>query len=114
RNNMWMPFLKESALPTDCLITCTIPFGKDSTFLTTINTGFFILHDNRITKFEFQGNDPFANQRILTAIPLSNEWIAAGTNLEGCYIFNKKGEVIQSLSRKEGLQLNNVLSLFVD
>jgi len=34
--------------------------------------------------------------------------------VNGCYVFNKKGEVIQNLSRKEGLQLNNILTLFLD
>ena len=34
--------------------------------------------------------------------------------MNGCYVINKKGEVIQNLSRKEGLQLNNILTLFLD
>ncbi len=61
-----------------------------------------------------QDLNPFQNQRILTAIRVTKDWIAVGTNLNGCYVINKKGEVIQNLSRKEGLQINNILTLFLD
>jgi hypothetical protein len=51
---------------------------------------------------------------VLTAIAVSNDWLAIGTNLDGTYIVNKRGEIIQNLSRKEGLQNNNILHLFLD
>ncbi|HEX3769000.1 MAG TPA: two-component regulator propeller domain-containing protein, partial [Puia sp.] len=90
------------------------PFGNYSCFLTTITSGFYILYKDKITPFRFAGFNPLQNQRILTAIPVTSDWIAVGTNLNGCYVINKKGEVIQNLSRKEGLQLNNILTLFLD
>jgi DNA-binding CsgD family transcriptional regulator len=111
---MWAPFVKENALPKGSLVTCVIPAGSDSSFLTTMNTGFFILSRNNITPFRFAGASPATGERVLTAIPVTKDWIAVGTNLGGCYIINKKGEIIQNLSRKEGLQNNNILSLFLD
>ncbi|MEO6456273.1 MAG: triple tyrosine motif-containing protein, partial [Ginsengibacter sp.] len=114
KNGLWQPFIKENVFPKGFLVTTIFPFGKDSTFITTINSGFFILAGNKISKFEFKNINPFLNQRILTATPITNDWIAVGTNLQGCYIINKKGEIIQNLSRKEGLQINNILYLFVD
>ncbi|MEO6330070.1 MAG: triple tyrosine motif-containing protein [Ginsengibacter sp.] len=114
RNGLWEPFIKEDVFPKGFLVTTIFPFGNDSTFITTINSGFFILSGNKISKFEFKNTDPFTNQRILTATPITNDWIAVGTNLQGCYVINKKGEIIQNLSRKEGLQINNILYLFVD
>ncbi len=113
-NGLWQPLLKGAALPPRFIATSIIPFGKDSSFITTINTGFYILADNVLTKFKFAAGDPFVNQRILTATPVTKDWIAIGTNLAGCYIINKKGEVIQNISRKEGLQINNILYLFAD
>lgn len=113
-NGLWAPFVKESELPSDFLVTCFFPIGKDSSFITTVNTGFFILRDNKVSKFRFTGANPFLSQRILTAISVTKDWIAVGTNLAGCYIISKEGEIIQNLSRKEGLQINNVLSLFTD
>ncbi|MBC7826188.1 MAG: transcriptional regulator [Chitinophagaceae bacterium] len=113
-HGLWVPFLRESILPEEYRVTAIFPLGKDSSFFTTITTGFYILSNNKVSKFEFAGFNPFLKERILTAIPITEDRIAVGTNLDGCYIINKKGEIIQSLSRKEGLQLNNVLSLFLD
>jgi len=114
RDGLWSPFIKESALPANYLATCLFPVGKDSSFLGTVNTGFYFLADNKITPFHFTGPNPFANERVLTAIAVNSQWLAIGTNLDGIYIVNKKGDIIQNLSRKEGLQNNNVLMLFLD
>jgi ligand-binding sensor domain-containing protein/DNA-binding CsgD family transcriptional regulator len=114
RDGLWTPFIKESALPASYRVTCLFPFGKDSSFMGTINTGFYILSANKITPFHFSGPDPFSNERVLTAISVNKDWLAIGTNLDGAYIVNKKGEIIQNLSRKEGLQNNNILDLFLD
>ncbi|MGK2864823.1 MAG: hypothetical protein ACSLE0_23025, partial [Chitinophagaceae bacterium] len=114
RNDLWVPFLMESGLPKDAIVSCAFEIGKDSTFITTITSGFYILTNDKISKFKFAGPNPFASQRILTAVQVTKDWIAVGTNLLGCYIINKQGEVIQTLSRKEGLQINNIIGLFVD
>ncbi len=114
RDGLWAPFIKESALPGNYLATCLFPFGTDSSFLGTVNTGFFVLANDKITPFHFAGPNPFVNERVLTAISVNKDWLAIGTNLDGTYIVNKQGEIIQNLSRKEGLQNNNVLMLFLD
>lgn len=115
RDGLWSPFLKTNALPSSkYLVTCLFPFGKDSSFVGTINTGFYILSGNSMTPFRFAGSNPFSNERVLTAISINKDWLAVGTNLDGAYIINKKGEIIQNLSRKEGLQNNNILMLFLD
>jgi ligand-binding sensor domain-containing protein/DNA-binding CsgD family transcriptional regulator len=114
KDGLWTPFVKESALPPAFLVTCLFPFGKDSIFLATVNTGFFILSNNTITPFHFAGPDPFLNERVLTAIPVNKDWFAVGTNLDGVFIMSKKGEIIENISRKEGLQNNNILMLFLD
>lgn len=114
RDGLWTPFVKGTALPANYLATCLFPCGKDSSFLGTVNTGFYFLTDNKITPFHFTGPNPFSNERVLTAIAVNKDWLAIGTNLDGIYIVNKRGEIIQNLSRKEGLQNNNVLMLFLD
>lgn len=114
RDGLWSPFVKEQALPSSYLVTCLFPIGKDSSFLGTVNTGFYILSGNVITPFHFAGPNPFGNERVLTAIAVNEDWLAIGTNLDGTFIVNKKGEIIQNLSRKEGLQNNNILMLFID
>lgn len=113
-NGLWTNYIDKSPLPAGFIVSSMFSFGTDSSFLTTITSGFYVLSKDRITPFHFAGFNPFLNQRILTAIPVTRDWIAVGTNMNGCYVVNKKGEVIQNLSRKEGLQLNNILKLFLD
>ncbi|MDQ2752715.1 MAG: transcriptional regulator, partial [Bacteroidota bacterium] len=113
-NGLWQPFIKGTPLPDKFIVSSILPFGKDSSLITTINTGFHILCNQTLSAFRFTRANPFSNQRILTATPITKDWIAVGTNLAGCYIINKKGEIIQNISRKEGLQINNILYLFVD
>ncbi|HVZ97629.1 MAG TPA: triple tyrosine motif-containing protein [Chitinophagaceae bacterium] len=114
KNDIWTPFVKHSAFPSNYLVTCIFPFGSDSSFVGTVNTGFYILYQNNITPFHFQGANPFLNERVLTAIPITKDWLAIGTNLSGIYIVSKQGKIIQNFSRKEGLQNNNILKLFLD
>jgi DNA-binding CsgD family transcriptional regulator len=113
-NGLWTSYMENAPIPPGFEVSSLFPFGSDSSFLTTITSGFYILYKDKITPFHFSGLNPMQNQRILTAIPVTSDWIAVGTNLNGCYVINKKGEVIQNLSRKEGLQLNNILALFLD
>jgi DNA-binding CsgD family transcriptional regulator len=113
-NGLWISYLEKTPLPPDFIVSSMFSFGNDSSFLTTITSGFYVLYKDKLTPFRFAGFNPLQNQRILTAIPVTRDWIAVGTNLNGCYVINKKGEVIQNLSRKEGLQLNNILTLFLD
>ena len=114
KDGLWAPFLDKTQFTRGFTVSCIFPFGHDSTFIGTINSGFFILSGSKISKFEFKDADPFLDQRILTATPISDDWLAIGTNLKGCYIVSKDGRIVQNLSRKEGLQINNILYLFVD
>ncbi|WP_018617237.1 ligand-binding sensor domain-containing protein [Segetibacter koreensis] len=114
KNGKWVSFLRESQLPPDYLVTSIIPFGRDSSLITTLKSGLYILCSDKVSKFKFAATNSFGNDLILSAIPLTDDWFAIGTNLKGCYIVNKKGEIIQNLSRKEGVQNNTVVSMFLD
>ena len=113
-NGVWSPFLLESTLPSNYIVSAIVPFGKDSSLITTVKNGLFYLTGNKVTDFTFSGPNPFINELILSCIPVNQNWLAIGTQLNGCYIINKKGAVIQNFSRKEGLQTNCVLSLYLD
>lgn len=114
-NGVWAPFLQESALPANnYVVTAMVPFGKDSTLITTRRNGLFVLSGNRVTAFRFAGVDPLVNELVLSCIPVNQDRVAVGTQLNGCYIIGKHGEVIQNFTRTEGLQNNCVTSLYLD
>jgi DNA-binding CsgD family transcriptional regulator len=114
RQGVWMPLIKQGDLPPGFYMSAIIPFGKDSSLITTLKNGVFLLHGNQLTSFTSPGLERISNQNIYGAINLNHNWIALGTSLGGCYIINRQGQLIQSFSRKEGLQNNNITSLFRD
>jgi ligand-binding sensor domain-containing protein len=114
RDGVWSPFTKKAAFPSSYRVTCIFPFGTDSSFIGTVNTGFYILCHNIVSPFQLNKPNPFSDERVLTAIAVNKDLLAIGTNLDGVYIANKKGEIIQNFSRREDLQNNNILKLFLD
>ena len=110
----WKTLVQQSDLPIDFLVTATIPVGVDSTLITTLKNGIYLLHNNHLSKIQSPNQVLFSNERIYSAVAVNEQWIALATTLSGCYIINKKGEIIQSFARAEGLQNNNILSLFLD
>ena len=89
-NGLWTNYLENSPLPPGFIVSSMFAFGNDSTFLTTITSGFYVLYKDKITPFRFSGFNPLQNQRILTAIPVTRDWIAVGTNLKDVILLIKK------------------------
>ncbi|HYF30203.1 MAG TPA: triple tyrosine motif-containing protein [Chitinophagaceae bacterium] len=114
QNGVWAPFLKKSELPEDYFATSLTAIGRDSALLTTVKHGMFILSGDKITRFHTPGVDNIANKNISSATMVNDNHIAVATNLDGCHILDKKGNLVQSFTRKEGLQNNNILHIFLD
>jgi ligand-binding sensor domain-containing protein/DNA-binding CsgD family transcriptional regulator len=100
-------------LPNDA-VTGILPGGKDSMLITTVKNGIFQLAGNTVSKLSSPNNGLFQNERIYSSIAINKEWLALATNNSGVYIIDLKGNIIQSFSKAEGLQNNNVLSIFLD
>ncbi len=113
-NGSWTPFLKQSELPPDYFATSLTSIGQDSALLTTVKDGVFLLTGNNIRKLRSPFLDSITETHISAAVSVNKDHIALATNLEGCYIIDKKGALIQSFSRREGLQNNNILDIFLD
>ncbi|MGI8635523.1 MAG: two-component regulator propeller domain-containing protein, partial [Segetibacter sp.] len=109
----WIPFLKNAATPENFLITSIIHFGKDSSLITTRKGKVYILANDTISDFKFAANQ-LSGKLLLCATTVSEDLIAIGTDLGGCYFIKKKGQVVQNISRKDGLQNNTVISVFLD
>ena len=113
-HNTWNPLGFKSDLPENDLITAILHLQKDSSLITTLKHGLFILSNTGISKLPSVNNPLFETERIYAATAISKDWIALATNNNGIYITDMKGNIIQSFSRTEGLQNNNVLSIFLD
>jgi ligand-binding sensor domain-containing protein/DNA-binding CsgD family transcriptional regulator len=113
-NGRWSPITVVAPFPKDVAVTALLQLNKDSILITTLKDGIYVLSHQKLTAFNFKGGNPFSDQRILCADLTDDNNIALGTQMGGLYIINKNGQVIENLTRKEGLQNNTILSLFLD
>lgn len=113
-NNVWAQLPTLNKLPANDPITAILPVQKEGIIITTLKSGLFTLADNVFSKINSAANFIFEKERIYSAVAINAEWIALATNNGGVYITDSKGNIIQSFSKNEGLQNNNVLSIFLD
>ena len=114
KNGIWNPININSQLPITGPITSMLSVSNDSILVSTLKNGLFIFTNSNISKISSSNNNLFESQRIYAATKVNKDWIALATSNGGLYIVDKKGSIIQSFSKKEGLQNNNVLSVFLD
>ncbi len=113
KQGAWAPFIGPGALPKDMSITSVTTIGKDSTLMVTQN-GLFILTGDRLIPFMPSGKGFLPLQIFSGSIKVDDECFIVGTYANGFYLINKRGQVLESLSKREGLQNNNVRSVFMD
>ena len=114
QNGLWAPFLNQSELPAYFFATSLTVIGKDSALLTTLKDGVYILTPGKAVKLHSPFMDQLATKNISASTMVNENHIAIATNLDGCHIIDKKGNLIRSFTRREGLQNNNILSVFLD
>ena len=113
-NNIWKPIGLQNNLPTNDPVTSMIQANKDSILITTLKNGIYYLTNSNLSKLKSSNNSFFEKERIYSATKINDEWLALGTNNAGVFIIDHHGEIVQSFSINEGLQNNNVLSIFLD
>ncbi|HEY8894656.1 MAG TPA: triple tyrosine motif-containing protein [Niastella sp.] len=114
KNGEWLPRIKTGSLPQGIQLKAVVDLGNDSLMLTSVAHGLFILKGDTVTAFESPDIKDVAAKNIFGACLLSPDKIALNTNIGGCIVIDRKGNFIQRLTKVEGIQNNNVLSLFVD
>jgi ligand-binding sensor domain-containing protein/DNA-binding CsgD family transcriptional regulator len=95
-------------------ITGAWVWTKDTILLSTLKNGLFYLC-NASSGVWVTADDAFLKEkRIYTAKAMSNGNIALGTSLNGLVVLDRKRRFFQHLTKKSGLQNNNILSSFAD
>lgn len=113
-NNIWKPFIEKNTLPNNDPVTSILSISKDSILISTLKNGLFIIANKNILPYNTSLNSIFYKERIYSAVKLKKEQFAFATTYGGVYITDLKGNIIQTISIKEGLQNNNVLSVYYD
>ena len=112
RNNTWRPAANNQLLSAS-IMSGMIETGKESSLILTNDRKSLTLRGDSLSSnsgFKLPASD--FNFFRVTAMN-KGEFVAA-TTAEGCLIMKNDGKFIQKISRKEGLQNNNVISVFLD
>lgn len=113
-NNVWKPLNNLNILPVNDPVTELISKSPDSILVATLKNGVYLLTDKQIKKSGFQSQQKFTEQRIYAATLANTDQIAFATTNDGVYITDMEGQIVQHFSKTEGLQNDNVLSIYTD
>jgi len=113
-NNKWQLVINADLLPDNFYVTSFLPLAKDSSIITSVKDGIFILTGNHLLPFTSADLSSITDKLVFSACLLDNGNIALATRLGGCYVINKSGGLIQHFSNREGLQNSNVYHVFSD
>ncbi|MBS1564858.1 MAG: hypothetical protein JST39_10735, partial [Bacteroidetes bacterium] len=110
----WQPLVHVGALPAQAKVSAVLPFGTDSLLVSTFTNGLFILHHDTLSPFSSPAINAIRQESIAGVDFLSADRLAIITNLAGCIVIDKKGNLIQQFAKQQGLQNNNILCLLLD
>lgn len=113
-NNVWSPVPSSKDLPKSDPVTAILPVSGQNAVITTLKNGIFLLTSGSISQLKGPVLERIRQDRIYAAASIGNDWLALATSTEGVYIVDLKGQLIQQFSKAEGLQNNNILSIFSD
>ncbi|MGZ8536437.1 MAG: two-component regulator propeller domain-containing protein, partial [Flavitalea sp.] len=113
-NNIWRQAISTGIIPDNNPVTSIIPSLNGSSLVATLKNGLYVLENGDLRPVKSSNNQVFSNERIYAATPIDSNWVAPATNSNGIYIVDYSGNIIQHFSKREQLQNNNVLSIFLD
>lgn len=93
------------------IIAC-LSFPKDTTLFVTQRNGLFLWNGGKAT--ELKVDKEIKGNQIYAACKIDNNTIALATLANGVYFINRNGTVVRHFSTQNGLQQNNIRSLFKD
>ncbi|MBX3239158.1 MAG: hypothetical protein KIT80_10275 [Chitinophagaceae bacterium] len=110
----WVPLANVPVLPEGFLVTAIFRGGWDSTFIASLKHGIYLYTGQHLRPFTSANLTTISDYNIYDAIAVDENHFAVATTQKGCFVMDKKGNIVQQFSRHEGLQNNNILSLLSD
>lgn len=113
-NNAWRALQASNSLPANDVVTGLLPGPQERLLVATQKNGLFWQNKESLLPLSTPLTSQLQAARIYTAAKIDDKRIVLGTSNGGVYILDNQANLIQHFSSKEGLQNNNVLSVFVD
>ena len=113
RSQRWMPIAGSDKLLTGKTMAGLFPSATNALQLITGDFQSFLLQQDSLSQDQ-RFRAPSGTSSVFRAIRMNNGEITVSTLADGCMVVKNTGELIQRIARKEGLQNNNVISVFQD
>ena len=111
----WQPLITPYDFSKDKIsLRSVCDFGIDRTLVTTLKSGIYLIDGTEVQKFEPPAIAPITSGMILSACIIDTTQIVIATRLDGYYVINTRGEILQHVTKQEGLQSNAVNAVFAD
>jgi len=91
-----------------------LPFYNNQLLVGLVNRGLFILDGNKLLPWQSDVNKQLEDNIVFSGEKLRSGYYAFGSILNGVYIADSRGEILQHINRYKGLLNNTVLSIFED
>ena len=82
--------------------------------LQTQEKGFYFFEDEKLSKWDFPSNDEISSMSVYSSLQLADGSFILGTISNGIYHIDSKGDLLNNINQKNGLNNNTVLSMFED
>ena len=87
---------------------------NDQLLIATLEKGLALYADGKVTPWNTEANTFIKKNSGLGGVMIKDSLIVLNSVLDGVIICNLKGEIVQHINYKKGLQNNTILSSFVD
>lgn len=91
-----------------------IPFPGKKLLVATLDRGLFVVDNNSVIPWATEANYFAKKNSSLGMAIIKKDFIVINSVLDGMIVCNQKGEIVQHINRKKGLQNNTVLASYVD
>lgn len=113
KNNDWEELIRDEQLPKQLNITSLVLYQNES-LVTTIQNGLFKLSASGLTPFRITGAGNVNDQHFTSAEVLDNGELLLSTYENGLFYVSSSGTLKKIFSKTDGLNSNNVKSIFRD
>ncbi|MFZ9387495.1 MAG: two-component regulator propeller domain-containing protein, partial [Chitinophagaceae bacterium] len=113
-NEQWKPLIANNPAFQFDPVTAILPYRGDTCLVSTLKNGLFKTAGDKLIPFSTPAIERISSYRIYNGARLNETTLALATNQNGLQIINNDGQLLQSFTRQEGLQNNNILCVFSD
>lgn len=112
KGNVWKPLVNAKQIGNDAIVGLVTQKDGSLTAYTYQNKTYTVRNDSIFPYYSSLKLPEGVN--IFKATAIDKETLVLATTTSGCLFISKEGRLIQKISRQEGLQNNNALSIFLD